>query len=91
MAAGVRSGYQDKCQTLLLYKKPAGTTFAEYLHEVKANAVLVSNKFRNYSGVHGDLGFAGFEREPASYGFHQVMSKPRYAFYLKVPISVGRD
>jgi hypothetical protein len=75
----------ERCRALQLLKKPAGTTFADYLREVNANAVLVSDNFRNYTGVRHDPGFARFASEPSSFGFRLVMANPQHAFFLKVP------
>lgn len=75
----------EKCKALWLLKKPAGTTFAAYLREANANAVLISDTFRRYAGVRHDAEFARFASDPASFGFRLVMSNPRYDFFLKVP------
>jgi hypothetical protein len=61
----------------------AGTTFAEYLRETSANAILVSDNFRKYPGIRQDPEFARFERDPASFGFRLVLSNPWYAFFLR--------
>ena len=79
----------EKCQALWLVKKPVDTTFAEYLRDVNANAVLVSDNFRKNSGVRRDPEFARFVGDPASFGFRLVMSNPWHAFFLKIPESGG--
>ncbi len=73
----------EKCKAEWLQNVVAGTTFAEYLRETSANAILVSDNFRKYPGIRHDPEFARFERDPASFGFRLVLSNPRYAFFLR--------
>lgn len=81
----------EKCKALWLLKKPAGTPFAQYLREVNANAVLVSDNFRKYAGIRHDPEFARFESDPASFGFRLVTSNPWHAFFLNVPQPLGAE
>ncbi len=81
----------ERCRALWLLKKPATTPFAEYLREVNANAILVSDNFRKYSGVRRDPEFARFEHEPASFGFRLALSNPRHALFLKIPEPGGSE
>jgi hypothetical protein len=72
----------EHCTPLWLWRKPHETPFGQYLAEVRANAVLVSEAFRRDVRVRNDDEWKRFVRDPASFGFRVAMTNPGYALYL---------
>ena len=72
----------ERCTSLWLGRKPHETPFGQYLAEVRANAVLVSEAFRRDVRVRNDDEWKRFVRDPASFGFRLTMTNPGYALYL---------